>query len=171
MSTEIVTDATIARDAARVSGKFGSQPAHLPEASVELVEPKLSGMQKALAKVPGKADDLIRQNPEAALALFQALAERMSEAKFKPLRQVTVHDDGETFRGVRCPHCSTLLEADDLEALEYDTYTIVVDDLDADDGSVTVRRDHDDDSGYAPLCFKTTCCDRPVSLGDLREYR
>ena len=169
---EEVTAATQERDKARVNGQFGERPAHLPEQSVHLTpEPKVSAMQKALNQVPDKADALIARNPEAALALFMALGEKLREAKFKPLKLVTVRDDGEVYRGVRCPHCSTLVEEDSITAVEWTTYRTTADDLDADDGSITMRRSYDDPGVYEPLFFTTDCCDRPVSLGELREYR
>lgn len=169
---EEVTAATRMRDGARVNGQFGEQPAHLPEQSVHLTpEPKVSAMQKALNQVPDKADALIARNPEAALALFMALGDKLRDAKFKPLKLVTVRDDGETYRGVRCPHCSTLVDEDSLAAVEWTTYRTNADDIDADGGSITIRRSYDDQGGYDPLMFVVDCCDRPVSLGELREYR
>jgi hypothetical protein len=169
---EQVTDATQKRDDARVNGRFGVQPAHLPEESVHLVaESKLTKREAIVASANDKAQALVKRGPEAALALFLALGESLGAAEFKPLRLVNVRDDGETYRGVRCPHCKTLIDESDLTAVDWSIYNTQVDDLDADDGSITIRRSYDDDSGYAPLYFTAECCDRPVSLGELREYR
>lgn len=136
-------------------------------------ERPLSKRETIVAGAETKAGSLIEKNPEAALALFMALGRSLGEAQYKPLKLVTVRDDGETFRGVRCPHCKTLLDAEDLTAVDWSTHMTVPDDMDADDGSITIRRyvDVDDEAEHTPLSFTAGCCDRPVSLGDLRVYR
>ena len=135
-------------------------------------ERPLSKRESISAGAEMKAKSLIERNPEVALALFMALGKSLGEAQYKPLKLVNVRDDGETFRGVRCPHCRTLLESEDLTAVDWSTKTTAVDDMDADDSSITIRRhDSDPESERTPLSFVTDCCDRPVSLGDLRVYR
>lgn len=117
-------------------------------------------------KVTGIADGIVADCSDAELLqVWYALAGRIAGHKFAQLVPATIEDDGETYEGLRCPHCES-------EASGYDGVTVVdwsIRHTYSDEANMETRElcvDYDGTEDYEALHYACGSCGAPVSLPD-----
>ena len=107
---------------------------------------------------------LIRNDPDYALELAVTLMGQMNTAPFPRLKVTTVKDDGETYTGLRCPRCHSLVDDLDggIQVLDWAVYTTGSDEIHPDENHHVMQYDHE--AEFETLYYSCGSCDKPVRL-------
>lgn len=108
------------------------------------------------------ANKLLNETPTDALELALYLMGSISQCAFPELVECAITDDGETYAGVRCPHCEHELSGEDINVVDWGTRETGSSDISADERWVSMY--YDDPVDAETLHYKCSYCDKPINL-------
>lgn len=103
--------------------------------------------------------------PDAVPLLLDAVAGLVRTTTYPALNAETVHDDGETFEGVRCPWCDELVSEDGtLIVVDQAVRWTRVDADEFDHERRNIEPDYGHHGDYEGLHYMHEACGKPVDL-------